>query len=108
MVGINFKTLSGVYLGTVNSQRQGLDMPGAPGMRRVKLSVEDVPLTAGDYALEFQIFAWSGPGEPTLEWASSQPVTLSVRGGDAMGQLVDLRAHWEILSTVPITTTTES
>ncbi len=101
MVGINFKTLSGVYLGTANSQRQGLTLPGEPGVRTVRLSVDDVPLTAGDYALEFQVFVWEQAGEPTVEWASDQPVTLSVRGGDAMGQLVDLRAQWEIVSTSP-------
>ena len=87
-------TLSGVYLGAAHSKRQGLVLPTEPGTYPLRFTFDPMPLSDGEYSLEFQV---RDVATRRRLWTSAQPRVVSIRGTGFLGTIVPCDGQWELM-----------
>jgi len=103
---INIGTLSGVYLGTSNTQRSYLKMPTKMGVYRMRFAMEPMPMVDGDYTFEFIIR--DGPEQEHLIWQIRHPFTVSVRGSGHTAGIISADGLWNVIESHPRDVATKS
>ena len=92
--GVNWKTLGGVYIGTFHSSRQVHSLAEKPGVYRIRIQIDPMPLADGDYEIELHIYG-ANPDEGYVNiWETRQPRIVPIRGNEPSGQIVLFQGNW--------------
>ena len=100
VVLINFSSLGGAYLGTVNSSHSSQQViPSEPGTYPMRYTLDPNPLAEGDYLFSPQV---REEGGRICLWAPSQPRALTVAGPGNFGSLLRFHGTWEVVENQPV------
>jgi len=89
-VQINFKGISGVYLGSAVSSSQKVILPKIPGVWKLVYTLDPNPLAQGEFQLEYKVLS-----EQNWLCTSLQPRIITIRGGHVLGSLVNFAGRWD-------------
>ena len=92
-VQVNITTIGGTYIGTTDSDKQGLAMPTDPGTYCLRFTLDPLVLADGEYAIRLNIFDTE---QKKLIWSIRQPRMVSISGGGSAGAIVRFDAKWEV------------
>lgn len=94
IIQVNFATLQGTFLGVTNSRRYGITGPFIPGRYHLRLRLDPMPLSDGDFQVRFVV----GTTNPDrILWMIRQPHILSVRDRKGTGSPVRFAGEWSIM-----------
>lgn len=93
-VQVNISTIGGVYIGTTDTNKQGLTLPTEPGTYGLRFMLDPLVLADGEYAIRLNMFDIE---QKKLLWSIRQPRMVSVSGGGAAGAIIRFNPQWKVV-----------